>query len=235
MQNIDEIKAHIKNAFNPPDVAIFSEDDCISNEIIEFLRNFKISKFEFRKLLLPPKDVKSRHQLVEEKCEICGKIVKTRVTASYFLGMLSPKHTFSCEECKQKEKKKQEHIITHKELEKEKNTIIFIDCYLDPNKFWRKGMSPFDKTNDMLYQDVFWDAIQDYILQMDYKDFLKTPYWVAISELVRRRHKYVCEMCGKGGVLHVHHPNYEFHGKELQNIKKLKCLCADCHELFHNK
>lgn len=55
------------------------------------------------------------------------------------------------------------------------------------------------------------------------------------NEYVKVKNHYKCEMCGKTGMLHVHHPTYDFHGRELQNINKLKCLCDSCHKIFHNK
>ena len=77
--------------------------------------------------------------------------------------------------------------------------------------------------------------VEEHICNMDYYDFLNTPYWKAISEYVKVKNHYKCEICGEKGSLHVHHPTYDFHGRELQNMNKLKCLCDSCHKIFHNK
>ena len=109
---------------------------------------------------------------------------------------------------------------------------------LNAKRCWKDGVSVYDKLKEIGYRcwrGINWDEVEEHICNMDYYDFLNTPYWKAISEYVKVKNHYKCEICGKTGVLHVHHPTYEFHGRELQNINKLKCLCDSCHKIFHNK
>lgn len=82
------------------------------------------------------------------------------------------------------------------------------------------------------------DEVTNAILQMDYKDFLNTPYWDGVRNYKLKRAKYCCELCGAKGILHVHHKTYERHGREhMKSIanKDLVVLCKDCHEKFHDK
>ena len=44
-----------------------------------------------------------------------------------------------------------------------------------------------------------------------------------------------CQICGKSGVLNVHHRNYEHHGTEVYHTEDLICLCDECHNLYHGK
>lgn len=70
---------------------------------------------------------------------------------------------------------------------------------------------------------------------MDYRDFLKTPYWKAISLNVKRKSKFVCGECKeKGKHLNVHHKTYEHHGSEHKHLEDLECICEECHRKVHN-
>ena len=73
---------------------------------------------------------------------------------------------------------------------------------------------------------------------MDYHDFLKTPCWHGVRSYKLRNAKYCCELCGKKGVLNVHHKTYENHGREFDRDiadSDLIVLCRECHEKFHDK
>ena len=77
-------------------------------------------------------------------------------------------------------------------------------------------------------------GIPEYIRLMDYKDFLTTFYWQAVSCQARSEHDR-CQLCGSKKDLQVHHPHYDFHGDEIRNIGNLTVLCHDCHAKFHGK
>ena len=84
--------------------------------------------------------------------------------------------------------------------------------------------------NDAVLDDE--DVIAEHIKSMNYKEFLKTPYWKYISA-ARKTLSYGCEICGSQERLEVHHPTYEWHGYELQHYRELTVLCHDCHEIYH--
>lgn len=80
------------------------------------------------------------------------------------------------------------------------------------------------------------DSDKNLYLGMDYKSFLKTWYWRAISRHIRYKHDFTCYQCGKkGGNLHVHHLSYEHHGEEHRYLEDLVLLCDNCHKEIHNK
>jgi 5-methylcytosine-specific restriction endonuclease McrA len=71
--------------------------------------------------------------------------------------------------------------------------------------------------------------------QMPYKDFLNTYYWDIVRNYKLYQSQYLCSLCKKQGVLHVHHITYEHRGIELQHLKDLIVLCESCHKKFHDK
>ena len=76
-------------------------------------------------------------------------------------------------------------------------------------------------------------AAKAVILHMPYEDFLKTPYWKAISGYIKERDLHRCEKCGAQKRLQVHHLTYQHHGDELHNMRDLVTLCRKCHNETH--
>lgn len=66
-----------------------------------------------------------------------------------------------------------------------------------------------------------------------YRDYLQTPEWAARRARALKNARYRCQTCGNGGALHVHHRTYARRGAERN--ADLTVLCADCHELFHER
>ena len=58
------------------------------------------------------------------------------------------------------------------------------------------------------------DEIYKEINNMDYNDFLHTPYWDGVRNYKLKSANYRCQLCGKSGKLNVHHKTYENHGRE---------------------
>ena len=75
---------------------------------------------------------------------------------------------------------------------------------------------------------------KDCISDMDYADFLKTPYWKSIALYVKERDGRKCSICGATKALEVHHLTYDNHGDELHHLDDLTCICRRCHENLHN-
>jgi hypothetical protein len=80
-----------------------------------------------------------------------------------------------------------------------------------------------------------WDKIANVIKQLSYEKFLLTYYWDIIKQYLRQEAKGRCRICNSGGMLHVHHRNYDIRGYEAQNLNELIVLCEDCHKIFHKK
>ena len=79
------------------------------------------------------------------------------------------------------------------------------------------------------------EAVKAIILHMPYEEFLKTPYWKAVSQYVKNRDFNRCTKCGNQRRLQVHHKTYAHHGDELHHLLDLTCLCRDCHTKEHEK
>ena len=79
------------------------------------------------------------------------------------------------------------------------------------------------------------EASKAIILHMPYEEFLKTPYWKAISQYIKQRDFNRCTRCGNQRRLQVHHLNYTHHGDELHHLEDLTCLCKSCHNKVHEE
>lgn len=79
------------------------------------------------------------------------------------------------------------------------------------------------------------DISKERISNMDYADFLKTPYWKAIALYVKEKAGKKCSVCGATKTLEVHHLTYDNHGDELHHLDDLTCICRKCHEKLHSK
>lgn len=185
----------------------------------------------------------------ETECSKCGEIVNKHLGKTKLLDYICGSKPYYCEKClneiqKEKEEKEKQAEIETKQQEInraetiKRNTDWYIENYLDPNKVWNKGVSAKFKTNSVIKFDYNVDdeMISDYILDMDYYDFLKTPYWHAISLYAKHLAGFRCALCGSNEELRTHHKNYENHGYEhrIPIIKRdLIVLCNDCHEKFH--
>lgn len=73
---------------------------------------------------------------------------------------------------------------------------------------------------------------QDELATMPYREYLQTPEWKARRAEHLRSAKYKCQLCNRGGQLHVHHRTYENRGNERWS--DLLVLCADCHAKHHD-
>lgn len=70
---------------------------------------------------------------------------------------------------------------------------------------------------------------------LQYPLFLQTRYWHIISHEVKKRAKNRCSLDYETQDLEVHHRTYLTHGREIENLEDLTCLCRKCHSKFHNK
>ena len=153
--------------------------------------------------------------------------------------ILNKNEGFICEECKNRLENERaaelEREYEKKEQLKPARTEEYIETYLNPNNSWKENIKPWKKFSLIDRYDIDINKVSDYIKQMNYYDFLKTPYWKAVTAKKMFQSNYQCQMCGSTGRLNVHHSDYTIHGKEVNNLNKLICLCEDCHRRFHDK
>jgi hypothetical protein len=71
--------------------------------------------------------------------------------------------------------------------------------------------------------------------QSRYAEYLTSDYWKAVSEAVRAKAGYRCQICNSPHDLQAHHRSYAHRGRELDHLDDLTCLCRRCHEIFHGK
>jgi len=68
-----------------------------------------------------------------------------------------------------------------------------------------------------------------------YADYLKTEYWITVSDAVKKRDGYKCRVCNSPHDIQAHHRNYAHRGDELNHLDDLTTLCRRCHETFHGQ
>jgi hypothetical protein len=71
--------------------------------------------------------------------------------------------------------------------------------------------------------------------QERYSEYLNTDYWKRVSDAVKAKAGYRCQVCNSQLDLIAHHRTYEHRGNELEHIDDLTCLCRRCHDIFHGK
>lgn len=150
---------------------------------------------------------------------------------------VSGKRKLRCPDCLEMQRKERLEKNPKEELAEEKRlrTEEFITAYLSTESRW---IIPAHKWFRALEEAIFWidqEEVERKIKDMDYSEFLKTPYWKAVAHHVRYRAKFRCQICNNDGDLHVHHRNYSIHGSEHRNIHEMTCVCRDCHQLHHEE
>ena len=109
-----------------------------------------------------------------------------------------------------------------------------IRFYCSTRQKWFKGISTTEKMQRMKADLKGQSHIHKKLRRMRYDRFLKTPYWKAISEMVRQNAGYRCKRCGSNRNLQAHHTTYKRRGSELYSWRRdLVCLCRKCHEREH--
>lgn len=211
------------------DTRIIKPNETITLEKKRLLLSYPKNKIN--SVFMPVND-RGRYN-VEYECPICGTIFFAESTRG---KIFKERMCGVCEAIEKEERKDKER--TDRENMKNRHinaTNKFIDTFLSPDNSWKEDVSNNTIWNELTDYFVYRDVVRDFVNKMPYQEFLQTPYWKGVAKLVRARAKYKCELCGKGGLLNVHHKTYENHGDEIHHLKDLICLCEDCHQKFHDK
>lgn len=65
-----------------------------------------------------------------------------------------------------------------------KDTIDFLEGYLDPASEWARELTPRQKINNMIIGDIDWGVIKRHIEDMPKEQFLHTLLWKALFEYI---------------------------------------------------
>ena len=68
----------------------------------------------------------------------------------------------------------------------------------------------------------------------DYRAYLRSERWLSLRFQALKRDDFVCQICGTGINLRVHHVNYEHVGTDAE-LDDLITLCEECHSKVHLK
>lgn len=95
------------------------------------------------------------------------------------------------------------------------------------------GAGSYEKMISII-QTLDWGKVKPHILKLKYFYFLRTSYWLIISQEIKRRAGWKCS-CGCRENLQVHHTEEgnAYHGEE-HLLRGLLCLCKKCHQSLHN-
>lgn len=224
---------------------LLSEDDdgyIEAGDYIDFdtIKLFANSRIELVKGLFKKNQADGVHYTVQYKCPRCGTFMKGDMSKTSLLDVVKAykKCGIICSSCMEENNKKEEEERKQRDAENEErmkeNTRSYIYDYLNPNMSWNQGVKTWEKIEILRGGSAFREVIENYIKSMDYKDFLKTPYWKAISEKVKQRAGFRCSICNGTENLAAHHRTYEHHGAELYHLDDLICICSKCHEKYHD-
>ena len=94
------------------------------------------------------------------------------------------------------------------------------------------GSGSYEKMVSII-KDLDWEKVKPYVLKLKYFYFLRTSYWLIISQEIKRRADWKCS-CGCRENLQVHHTEEgnAYHGEE-HLLRGLVCLCKTCHQGLH--
>lgn len=210
--------------------------DCLNKEIIELFSLY--SKDAVMPLFKPIPDGVRFTYFIEQKCPSCGEYFYARKTKdAIFRYIKNPTaKKYQCPNCRYGIKDSETKIDKSSEVYKHSHDMLmnlYLECCLGPGYFIESSLK--GRLKVLLNPDVEYDRVKKRILSMDYQDFLRTPYWATVAEMVRKRDNYKCQECGSMENLNVHHKTYENHGDEIHHIEDLICLCQKCHEKHHAK
>lgn len=213
---------------------------------------------KFIRALFPVVDGLPVDYICEIQCDMCDSLKQTPLRKTQLIAYMEclrriheGSHRINCQtvarckECKEAEiladRQKQElqhrEFIESRRKDFQNNTDFLIKYYLlvdakpGEGSDWRKLAAQMERLLAVCNEDRFAEAI----IEMEYGEFLRTPYWKIVSYEVKKKHKFRCVMCDSNQHLQVHHKNYSLHGYEhtYEGIRSLTCVCDNCHAKHH--
>jgi len=214
---------------------LINSGDILLNDDIEFLRQH--TKAQVR-MLLDRSTMKCQYN-VELICAECGQKKMAKINKTRLIKLLNVEYI--CDECiyerKIREMQARARAILEKKQQRESDIQNFVDKYLDPHGVWDPDIRPKKRFSLMMrdFPERADDEIAAKIRNIEYNDFLQTPYWKAVASKKRAECDNKCNMCGARNVpIMVHHGDYARRGYEHKYYKSdLMCLCRKCHEKYH--
>lgn len=194
----------------------------------------------------------------EIQCDRCSTLKKTTLRKTQLIAYMEclrriheGKHSINCQtvatcnECKEAEinkaKQKQENqrinFLANYGKEREENTNSLIEYFLMVDGMPKDGSDwksiGIQMNRLIMMCDV--NMLAEAICELEYGEFLRTPYWKVVAYEVKKKHKFRCVMCDSNHRLQVHHKNYTMHGYEhtQEGMRSLTCVCDNCHAKHH--
>jgi len=196
----------------------------------------EFSSFEIEKCFEPNDGIAC--YCCEVPCNGCKEIFYINLSKTSLVSFMKKRRLYSCEKCNKiyKERKKiQAEIDKSQSIASQKEkTLKYIEVYLNPTNKWENGVKNWDKWNSINQYGIDYEQVADFIKSLNYQDFLRTPYWKAISEKKKKQAEFKCNLCNGSEKLACHHRTYETHGYEHDNLQDLIILCDECHKKFHD-
>lgn len=241
MIDIDFIKLKL---FKQEESRKIQEGDRITEEVVNLLKQGAMSDI---KLCFASSN--GGVYYIDVSCDSCKKIMLKELSKTKTLEYLQEKQKYYCDIClskiyeqRRKEKEENEKKAEEREIKRKetilKNTEWYIEQYINPEHIWKDEFSAKNRYNHIIHigYEIDDDIVAQHINNMDYQDFLNTPYWIAISQYAKYRNSYSCQLCSSKENLRTHHKTYKNHGYE-HNINVIKqdliVLCEKCHKKFH--
>lgn len=235
-------------------IAIGMEFD---HETLEAISS-KVSQNKDIRALFPTANGLPIDYICEIRCDKCSTIEKRPLKKTQLISYMENLRkkilnissgecltVATCNKCKDAEKlseqqKRREidrkyYLIHQNQIQL--NTENLIKYYLWPDAKPGEG-ADWQKLNSQMRTMVCScdeEKISEAINEMEYGEFLRTPYWKIISFEVKRKNKFKCVMCDSNEHLQVHHKNYSLHGYEHTHsgMQSLTCVCDECHSKHH--
>lgn len=194
-------------------------------------------KFIVEVICMGQSEVKRGRRVKQEEKEGCCAHLTIKMSKTSLAKYLKD-GDYTCDECLKIEKKEREdkwkERDLHNEKQMEENTKNYIENYLDPERSWEESCHQKDRWNHIARAYVDYEKVRQHGKSMDYYEFLKTPYWKAVSQYKKYKAGFKCNLCNDKEHLQTHHRTYTIRGMEHAKLEDLIVLCHDCHAKFHD-
>jgi len=204
---------------------------------------FKLSIFELIISQIPHKDTnfKNRGFAIQQECEDCSSLFVSFFNRKEFISYIVKRQNLKCPICSKKENITKEDeklsiVLSKARIEK----LSFstqkgedIKKYIFGKNIWKVSDNIEEKIEEIKKHIDNPESIA-ILKNISYSEFLKSPYWSAISQYKKKLVGNKCELCLSADDLQVHHKKYYILGEELKHLDKLLVVCKNCHKRIHD-